>query len=216
MICSTSGEFDKTVKTFKEAINKSKIIAVKDADILNFLEEHTQKSQLHNTLMKFVLNDFKNPDENMQQIINENRLHKPQKLFQFISKKLIEIGWNTYPSRLLLIFDDFSSHPLLKRKEEPLSRMLKKLRHFNINVIIVVQTVKSIPKDLKRILSDLILFPGISEEDFRYLIRESSASCFDHEKYWNHYSKIKDQQTMFVMHISARRVLIHNYRANVK
>jgi hypothetical protein len=87
--------------------------------------------------------------------------------------------------------------------------MLKKLRHFNISVIICVQTVKSIPKDLKRNMSDLIVFPGISEEDFIYLIRESSASCFDYKKLWSVYRKIKDKHTLMCLHIEAHKVFLY-------
>jgi hypothetical protein len=97
---------------------------------------------------------------------------------------------------------------MLKSKDTPLSRELKKLRHFNINVIICVQTVKSIPKDLKRNLNDIILFSGISEIDFKELIRESTASCFEYKTLWDSYSKIKCNRTMFRLHVSARRVII--------
>ena len=53
-LCSTSGEFDKTVKVFKEAIKKSKLIAIKDTDLLTWLEEYMGKVMLYNTLTKFV------------------------------------------------------------------------------------------------------------------------------------------------------------------
>jgi hypothetical protein len=175
-ISSTSDKFDKTVLTFKQAIRKSKLEAVRDEDLLKWLQEYIDKVLLYNTLMKFVNNGLKNPDEEMTRIINENSLRTAKKTIEFISKKFAELGWKTYPHRCLLIMDDFASHPMLKRKEDPLSRMLKKLRHFNINVVICVQTTKSIPKDLKRILTDCVLFPGISEEDFKYLIKESTLS----------------------------------------
>ena len=208
VICSTSGEFDKTTQTFKEAIVKSNLICVKDEDILSFLNEHMVKTLLYNTLMKFVKNNLKKPCDKMLELINHHRLTDKTKLINFIADQLNQIGWKTHPSRLLLIFDDFSSHPLLKHREDPLSRILKKLRHFNINVIIIVQTVKSIPKDIKRIMSDLVIFPGMSEEDFVSLIRESAASCFDYKKLWDQYVKLKDKHTMIDIHISARRIII--------
>jgi hypothetical protein len=159
--------------------------------------------------MEFVRNNYKNPSEEMLKIIVEYRLQRdPKRLLKFIVLKLNEIGWQTYPHRLLLILDDFASHPLLKSKDTPLSRELKKLRHFNINVIICVQTVKSIPKDIKRVLSDIILFPGISELNFKELIRESTASCFEYKVLWNEYSKIKCLRTMFRLHVAARRIII--------
>jgi hypothetical protein len=209
VLCSTSGEFDKTVITFKQAIKKTNLIVVKDTELLNWINIYTSKILLYNAIMKFVKNKVKNPCDDMFDIIVENKLNTKEKLIEWIAKKLTDIGWKTYPHRLLLILDDFASHPLLKKKEDPLSRMLKKLRHFNISVIICVQTVKSIPKDLKRNLSDLILFPGISEEDFIYLIRESSASKFDYKKLWNVYKKIKDKHTMICLHIAADKIMIH-------
>jgi len=205
VICSTSGEFDKTVKVFKEAILHSKLIAIKDTELLQWLEQYTSKVLLYNTLMRFLNNDLKNPDEDMKKIITDNNLQNQRKAIEFISKKLKEIGWKTYPHRLLLVCDDFASHPLLKRKEDPLSRMFKKLRHFNINAIIIVQTVKSIPKDLKRNLSDCVIFPGLSQEDFYTLIKESSLSCFDVDEKWDEYSKINDPQAMFCFHVAARK-----------
>jgi hypothetical protein len=209
VICSTSGEFDKTVKSFKTAIDKSNLITIKDEELLDWLTAYKQKIFLHNTIMEFVRNNYKNPSEDMMKIIFEHRLQRdPKRLLKFIATKLQEIGWQTYPHRLLLILDDFANHPLLKSKDTPLSRELKKLRHFNINTIICVQTVKSIPKDIKRNLSDIVLFPGISEIDFKELIRESTASCFDYKVLWNEYSKIKCDRTMLKLHVSARRIII--------
>ena len=208
LFCSTSGEFYKTVKVFKEAIEKSKFLTIKDTDLLSWLEEYINKVTTYNILMNFVNKGLKNPDEDMQKIITDNNLHNPRKAIEFISKKLKEVGWKTYPHRLLLVCDDFASHPLLKRKEDPLSRMFKKLRHFNINVIIIVQTVKSIPKDLKRNLSDCVIFPGISKIDFFDLIKESSLSCFDPDELWSEYIKINDPQAMYSLHVAARKIVI--------
>jgi uncharacterized protein YbcC (UPF0753/DUF2309 family) len=208
VICSTSDKFDKTVQTFRQAIRKSKLEAVQDSDLMRWLEEYIAKVLLYNTLMKFVNNGLKNPDEEMTRIINENSLRTPKKTIEFISKKFAELGWRTYPHRCLLILDDFHAHPLLKRKEDPLSRMLKKLRHFNINVIIAVQTTKSIPKDLKRTLSDAILFTGISEEDFKYLIKESMLSLKSPDALWSEYSKISVPQTQYIIHTAARKIVI--------
>jgi len=210
VICSTSNEFDKTVKTFKEAIDNSELIAIKDTEIMEFIDQHIHKTMLYDSLINFINNDYKNPDENMERIIRENRLNKKEKLIEFISKTLIEIGWETHPSRMLLIFDDFANHPLLKKREDPLSRMLKKLRHFHINVIISVQTTKDIPKNLRRLLTDIILFPGISEEDFMYLMKETPTGSLphDHRTLWEHYRKIKDKHTAFRLHLTAQRAIV--------
>ena len=144
----------------------------------------------------------------MQRLIDKHRLKKNDKLIKYITEKLVKYDWATYPHRCLLVLDDFANHPLLRSKETEMCRLLKKLRHFNINVIICVQTVKSIPKDIKRTLSDIILFPGISEDDFNELMKESPAGMFDKKKLWIEYKKINDPQAMFAIHIKAQKIVI--------
>lgn len=87
-------------------------------------------------------------------------------------------------------------------------RLLKKLRHFNINVIICVQTVKSIPKDIKRTLSDIVLFAGVGEEDFMNLIKESPASVFDRKVIWKEYNQLSNPHDMFAIHIKGKKIVI--------
>ena len=104
--------------------------------------------------------------------------------------------------------DDFAASPLIRSKETEMSRLLKKLRHFNINVMICVQTAKSLSKDIKRICTDFILFPGLSEEDFMDLMKESMAGKFNKKELWNEYQKLKSQHDSFRIHIYASKVLI--------
>lgn len=218
VICSTSGEFDVTVQTFRGAIKRTELTIVKDDELLSFLEGYKEKMLLYNTLMKFMSNNLQNPDESMQDIIIKNRLYvrrsvttgetviDREKCLRYIASEVNRIGWKNYPHRMLLILDDFASHPLLRRKEDTLSRELKKLRHFMITCIICVQTVKSIPKDIKRNVSDFILFPGISQYDFNDLIRESSAAKFDYKVLWEMYSGLKNKHDMFTIHVTAGNV----------
>ena len=198
VICSTSGEFDKTVQIFKEAIKRTELIHVKDDDLLDYLKEHLEKVHVYNTIMQFVNNKLQDPSLEMNKLLKNNGVMNRKggidivKMITFISKKLTEIGWKTYPSRMLLICDDFSSHLLLKRKETELSRFMKKLRHFYINIIICVQTTKGIAKDLKRNLSDVVLFPGINDENYKYLVKESSMGMLGSaDKLWEEYIKNK-------------------------
>jgi hypothetical protein len=61
-ICSTSSKFDKTVQTFKEAIKKSKLVCVKDSDLLDWLNEYIERMHTYNLIMKYVLNGFNDKD----------------------------------------------------------------------------------------------------------------------------------------------------------
>ena len=208
VICSTSNRFDETVNTFKVLIKKSKLIAIKDTDLLDYLNKYMRRVLKYNSIIKYINSNFKDINEELNRIINKHHLADSKKLLKYISLKLAYYNWKTYPHRMLLILDDFASHPLLRSKESDLSRLLKKLRHFNINVIICVQTVKSIPKDIKRTLSDIVLFPGISKEDFYDLIKESPASIFNADRLWEEYSNMKDPHGRMNLYIKAHRCAI--------
>lgn len=218
VICSTSAKFDKTVITFKEAIKKSKIVAVKDSDLLDYLNEYMNRIFVYNTIMKFVNGGlvWDKMDEEMSELLLKHTgihtFNSPRtisKAIKFIASTLKEFGWKTYPHRMLLILDDFANHVLLRSKECELSRLLKKLRHFNINVIICVQTVKSIPRDLKRNLQDLIIFPGINQEDFFDLMKEVNTNFIDAKQLWETYRKLDNPHTTIRLHLVARRVIIN-------
>ena len=216
VICSTSNKFDKTVEAYKDVIQKSKLVALKDSDLLAWLNKYMRRILKYNAMMKFIQSDFKEENEEMTRILNKHRFKQNGKqtekqkyeMIKYIANKLSKYGWRTFPHRCLLILDDFASHPLVRSKETEMSRLLKKLRHFNINVMICVQTSKSISKDIKRICTDFILFPGLSETDFADLMKESMAGKFDRKELWNQYHALTNQHDSFRIHIYANKVII--------
>ena len=215
VICSTSSKFDKTVQTFKKSITKSKLVAIKDSELLDYLNKYMRRILKYNSINKFINTRFRDLNEEILRLFSKHRIkfpsdskHDKAKLLEYLAKKLAQYNWQTNPHRMLLILDDFASHPLLRSKETELSRLLKKLRHFNITTIICVQTTKSIPKDIKRGLSDCILFPGVSEEDFAELMKEGPFGKFDRKQLWDIYSKLKNKHDMFRIHIEAQQVFI--------
>ena len=216
VICSTSNKFDKTVEAYKDVIQKSKLVALKDSDLLSWLNKYMRRILKYNAMMKYIQSDFKDENEEMTRILNKHRFKQNGKqtekqkydMVKYIANKLSKYGWKTFPHRCLLILDDFASHPLVRSKETEMSRLLKKLRHFNINVMICVQTSKSISKDIKRICTDFILFPGLSETDFADLMKESMAGKFDRKELWNQYHALTNQHDSFRIHIYANKVII--------
>ena len=326
-ICSTSAKFDKTVETYKHLITRSKLVAIKDTELLDWLNKYMRRILKYNAINDFIKRNQFNDESiriftkhnllsqeeldkwtlsqldtrrrkeveqsNKQRakvVVTEDHSNKPvygtditangksvgaliltssdlcqvisdpstssitsversvnlrsdgsvnlsqtarvqdadvgrkvgtnrsteverkQKRLRYIADKLTKYNWITSPHRCLLILDDFASHPLLRSKETEMSRLLKKLRHFNINVIICVQTVKSISKDIKRTLSDIVLFPGVGEEDFNDLIKESPASAFDRKLLYAEYKKLTNPHDLFAIHIKANKVVVTESR----
>ena len=208
VICSTSSKFDKTVETYKQCITKSKLVNVKDTDLLDWLNKYMRRILKYNAIIGYVNSDCKKENEEITRLFEKHRITKMDKKLKYITEKLVKYNWASYPHRCLLVLDDFASHPLIRSKETEMCRLLKKLRHFNINVIICVQTVKSIPKDIKRTLSDIVLFAGVGEEDFMNLIKESPASVFDRKVIWKEYNQLSNPHDMFTIHIKSKKIVI--------
>jgi len=208
-ICSTSNKFDETVNTFKGLIKKSKLVCIKDSDLLDWLNKYIRRILKYNSIMKYLNSNCKQSNEEVDRLFLKHRLQKPEKKLEYIASKLAQYQWSTFPHRCLLILDDWAAHPLLRSKETEMSRLLKKLRHFNINVMICVQTCKSLSKDIRRCLSDIILFPGVNEQDFIDLIKETPAGAFDRKQLWSAYHAIKDPHATFSIYIKANKVIIN-------
>ena len=215
VLCSTSNKFDATVNAFKGLITKSKLVPIKDTDLLEFLNKYMRRILKFNSLNKFMV-DSKDMDEELGRVAEKHKLKldskKPadiEKVVRYVTGKLQKYQWRTFPHRCLLVLDDFAAHPLLRSKENELPRLLKKLRHFNINVIICVQTTRSIPRDIKRILSDCILFPGISRDDFYDLMKEGPFGEFDADEVYKVYKSLTNKHDRLVFHIAANKIIIH-------
>ena len=170
VFCSTSGGLDKTVQTFLPKV-KTPIAFMPDTSLLPFLRRHIKIKKKYYAIIQFLNKGLKKPSDEMQRIIKKHNLIKKEDILKYIAEKLLKYNANKYPANLLLVLDDFASNPLLQHKESELNRILTKTRHYNITCIIAVQTIKFIIKNLKRMLTDCVLWKGCSEEDFKNFMR---------------------------------------------
>ena len=67
VFCSTSNGLDKTVMAFKDKI-KTPMLFINDTELLDFLEEHVKQKMRYYSIYRYVMSDFKKPDETMQEI----------------------------------------------------------------------------------------------------------------------------------------------------
>ena len=173
VFCSTSNGLDKTVLAFKEKI-KTHILFINDTELLPFLEQHVKEKMRYYSMYRFVMNNFKNPDDIMAEIIRVNGLHTKKKLVKFIAEEFNKYNTNRYPLNCLVVLDDFANNELLTDKKSKLHTYFTKCRHYNLTFIIAVQTVKFVPKNVKRMATDCVLYGGLSEDDFMSLLKELS------------------------------------------
>ena len=201
VFCSTSGGLDKTVQTFLPKV-KTPIAFMPDTSLLPFLRRHIKIKKKYYAIIQFLNKGLKKPSDEMQRIIKKHNLIKKEDILKYIAEKLLKYNANKYPANLLLVLDDFASNPLLQHKESELNRILTKTRHYNITCIIAVQTIKFIIKNLKRMLTDCVLWKGCSEEDFKNFMRETSHS-FNADLLWEQYHQLKDIHSHIELHFVA-------------
>ena len=73
VICSTSNKFDETVNAFKDLIKKSKVVCIKDTELLAFLNKYMRRILKFNALIKYM-SDGKDVDEEMQRVADKHNL----------------------------------------------------------------------------------------------------------------------------------------------
>ena len=132
-------------------------------------------------------------------------IEKPDKIkiLKYILGKFQKYNFNRSIVPILVICDDFASHPLLENKKTPLAKMLTKLRHYNTTFIIAVQTCKFIIKDIRRMATDFVVWAGVGEEDFYQLFKEMQVS-YNVDSLWQEYRALTNQKDHLILNCKAR------------
>lgn len=199
VFCSTSGGLDKTVQAFLPKI-KTPIAFVPDSSLLQFLNAHIKMKKKYYSLYKYINSEGKKIDDEFKRLIEKHKLDNDEKKLLYVAQKMMKYNTTKYPLNLLLVLDDFAGHPLINRPDNELCRILTKTRHYNITCILAVQSTKFVIKNLKRICTDLVLWRGVSWDDFYNLMRELPHS-FDVKRVWNEYRKLSDPHSKLVMNL---------------
>ena len=201
VFCSTSGGLDKTVQSFLRKV-KTPIAFMPDTSLLPFLRRHIKIKKKYYALVQFLNSSLKKPSEEMTRILRKHGMKKKEEVLEYIAKKLLKYNTSQYPANLLLVLDDFASSPLLQQRDSELNRILTKTRHYNITCIIAVQTVKFVIKNLKRMLTDAVVWKGLSQDDWDSFMRELSHS-FNADELWIQYHQLKDIHSRLELHMIA-------------
>lgn len=201
VFCSTSGGLDKTVQAFLPKI-KTPIAFVPDSSLLQFLHCHIQKKRKYYSLYRYVNSGGKKIDDEFKRLIDKHKLDKDEKKLLYVAQKMMKYNTTKYPLNLLLVLDDFAGNKLINRPDTELCKILTKTRHYNITCILAVQSTKFVIKNLKRICTDLILWRGVSWDDFYNLQRELPHN-FDVKDVWEDYKNLSDPHSKLVMNLYA-------------
>ena len=201
VFCSTSGGLDKTVQAFLPKI-KTPIAFVPDTSLLQFLQCHIRRKKKYYSLYRYVNSGGKKIDDEFKRLIEKHNLDKEEKKLLYVAQKLLKYNTTKYPLNLLLVLDDFAGNKLINRPDTELCKILTKTRHYNITCVLAIQSTKFVIKNLKRICTDLVLYRGVSWDDFYDLMRELPHN-FDIKDVWEEYKNLSDPHSKLVMNLYA-------------
>jgi len=207
---STSGTLNKTVGAMKKDVRTS-ITYVKDTDLMEYLKTHIERKMFFYAVMRFVNSGGTDIDDIMNGILNKlkpyrfvnrQRVYDWGRIGQYLKQLMNTYGFTHYPSNTLLIMDDFAGHPLLAKVESPLARMLTKTRHYNLTAILAVQTWRFVNLNFKRLCTDIVIWKGFSEEDFKNMLTQTPNDR-NWRELWTEYSSLPSPHSHLRLHINA-------------
>jgi hypothetical protein len=205
---STSNSRDKTVESLGKDV-KTQILFVPDTEILPYLEKHIKRKAKFYSLVKFILHD--KPNDQVINILKKHNFIKASsevdlnKFYRYVYHKFHQYGFKTYPSNTLLILDDFAGHPLIKKEDSSLARIFTKTRHYNLSVILVCQSWRFINRNLKRLCTDICIWKGFSEEDFKNMILQTPTSQ-NWKLLYQQYKELPSNHSFIIIHITADQI----------
>ena len=214
---STSGQLDKTVESIKDEI-ETEVVFLKDYELMEYLQKRIKEKMKFYALSKFIDTNGQVQNEIMTNIIEKHKLKKMvsgkwepdmKRIGIYLVDKLEKWGFKRYPVYDCIVLDDFAGHPLLKRPDSPLNKMLTKTRHYHITAMLGIQTWRFVHKNFKRLCTDILIWKGFSMEDFESMIKETPTQE-NWKTLWESYSNFQDPHDFMAIHITAGKILFNS------
>ena len=204
---STSGTLDKTVSSMASQI-QTPINYIPDVELMSYLIKHLNNKMKFYAVMEFINSNGEEINDIMAHIIEKYHLYmtyKGERIFDikriinYARGKMEKYQFHSYPSNTLLILDDFAGHELIKKVDSPLAKIMTKVRHYHLTVIIAAQTWRFINLNLKRLCSDIVIGSGFSMEDFKKMVIQTPSSQ-NWRELWEQYKRLPDKHSKMIIH----------------
>ena len=196
---------DKTSEAMSKQI-KSPIVYINENELMVYLKRHLKRKIKYYAMVKHVMTKMTETNEEMARIINKHSLQDIEDRIIYIANKLVKYQTSSYPFNTLIILDDIAGSELLTHNNTEFIRLLTKTRHYNITCIIVIQTIRFVHINAKRMATDIICYSGYSEEDFTSLLQQTNNNL-DIKKTVKEYLHHRDPHEKFIMNLTASRYI---------
>lgn len=203
IFCSTSGKLDKTSEILSKEV-KTKITYISEDALMPFLKKHLKRKLKYYAMVKHVMSQMEETNEEMQRIIRKHSLEEIDRRIIYIANKMVKYNTSSYPYNTLLVMDDAAGSTQLVDRNSELCRLLTKTRHYNLTCIIAIQTLKFVNLNVKRMATDLIMYSGFSKEDFETMLAQTPNNL-DKKKVTAEYLAHSNIHDRFIMNITANK-----------
>jgi hypothetical protein len=76
----------------------------------------------------------------------------------------------------IILFDDIANNPLFKKQDGELNQLLKRCRHANLVVFLLIQNWSGLLPSVKNEISTLFVFPGFNNQQLSYIYYQSGSA----------------------------------------
>jgi hypothetical protein len=159
---------------------------VPEEHAVDFLKKLFQSKTRFYALNRAFMSNLKDMDEEAHRIFDKHKLVKEPRIakdlekhdkrnpYNYIFNKFMKNQTFEYPSRTLVILDDAAGSALIQNHLAPIVKIIKTCRHVHATFILSAQTVRDSIKDLKRVVSDIVLFKNVPIADVEKVLKEAS------------------------------------------
>lgn len=164
-VTKDGNESDKTWLALKHLI-KIPYLIISENEIEEYIKKLLSAKNLYNVILR---------DDLVNKITDEQRDH----LLEFLC--IDDFEKDTLHT--LLLFDDISNSILFKESTSYFSQLLRRLRHVNISVFLIVQGWGAIKSHIKNEITTLFIFPSFNNRQIQYIYSQSASNLSNNEFY---------------------------------
>ncbi|KAI5486809.1 protein of unknown function, DUF4106 family [Trichomonas vaginalis G3] len=214
IISATSDSMDSTAKTFMSKVQAS-VVKVPDSELIEFLQRYIRRKRRYYAIVEFIQSGMQKTSEEMERIIDKHHLRQysgvydMKRLTNYILSKLSKYPFKKYPSNTLLVCDDFAGKGLVSKPDSPLANIITKVRHYHLTVAILMQTWRFLALNIKRLITDFVIFQGFSRYDIE-LIWKQSGITLPFEEIWEAYKSLISPRSYLEIHIMTNTIKVKN------
>lgn len=186
-VTKNGDENDRSFQALKHLI-QIPYVTISESEIENFIKVLLSAKNLYYTIKRDKLND-KIDDE------QKNDMFDVLHINDFTNEFL----------HTIILFDDISGSKLFKEQTSYFSQLIRRLRHVNCTVYLLIQNFNGLKPFIKNEITTLYIFPSFNKQQLNYIHSQSASNLSLHEfqQLYNNLCANKNKHAYIVVQVSS-------------